>query len=296
MNPVANGTLTSVPGIKVGHWTDSVAMTGCTVVRLPEPNVIAGETRGAAPGTRETALLRPGMAVEQADAIVLAGGSAFGLASVDGVMRELEAEGRGVPTPSGPVPIVPAAVLYDLLSGDPSVRPRPEDGVVAFRAASDDPVEQGAVGVGTGATVSKWRALFQPSGVGSAAVEVEGAVVGALVAVNALGDVFTLEGKALTGGPHVADPLALPPPLGQNTTLAVVATDAGLSRAELTRLAVRAQDAIAACIRPAHTRFDGDTCFAVSCGQKDVLVDNVAEGVFEAVGRAIESAIRHTRK
>jgi L-aminopeptidase/D-esterase-like protein len=227
------------------------------------------------------------MAVEQADAIVLAGGSAFGLASVDGVMRELEAEGRGVPTPSGPVPIVPAAVLYDLLSGDPSVRPRPEDGVVAFRAASDDPVEQGAVGVGTGATVSKWRALFQPSGVGSAAVEVEGAVVGALVAVNALGDVFTLEGKALTGGPHVADPLALPPPLGQNTTLAVVATDAGLSRA---------QDASAACIRPAHTRFDGDTCFAVSCGQKDVLVDNVAEGVFEAVGRAIESAIRHTRK
>jgi len=293
MNLIEGGTLTSVPGIEVGHWTNADAMTGCTVVKLPEPNVIAGETRGAAPGTRETALLEPGMAVEQGDAIVLSGGSAFGLAAADGVMSELEADGRGVWTPGGVVPIVPSAVLYDLLVSDGSVRPDAESGASAYHSASGDPVAQGAVGACTGATVSKWRAIFNQSGTGSAAVAVEGATVAALVAVNALGDVFTLEGEPLTGGPHVAEPLALPPPVGQNTTLAVIATDANLGRAELTRLAVRAQDAFSVCLRPAHTRFDGDTVFAVSCGDKELLVDNLAEGAFEAVGRAIESAIRH---
>jgi L-aminopeptidase/D-esterase-like protein len=289
---IPDGTLTSVPGIEVGHWTDSVAMTGCTVVRLSVPNVIAGETRGAAPGTRETALLAPGMAVEQADAIVLSGGSAFGLAAADGVMAELEAEGRGIPTPAGPIPIVPSAVIYDLLVGNPTIRPDATAGRLAFADASSQPVLQGAIGAGAGATVSKWRAVFTPAGLGSAAVDVEGVTVGALVVVNALGDVFSLEGEPLTGGPHVAEPLALPPPVGQNTTLAVVATDARFSRAELTRIAVRTQDAFAACLRPAHTRFDGDTCFAVSCGNREALVDNVAEGAFQAVGLAIAAAIR----
>jgi L-aminopeptidase/D-esterase-like protein len=292
---IPNGTLTTVAGVEVGHWTDSAAMTGCTVIRLPEPNVIAGETRGAAPGSRETALLRPGMAVEQAQAILLAGGSAFGLAAADGVMRELEAAGRGYPTPAGPVPIVPAAVLYDLLVGDPAVRPTAADGAAAYRTATTEPVEQGRVGAGTGATVAKWRGTPQPAGIGSAAVEIGGVTVGALVAVNALGDIFSLEGEALTGGPHAAGPLATGPPVGENTTLAVVATDAALTRLELTRLAVRAQDAFAACIRPAHTRFDGDTCFAVSCGNRTALVDNVAEGAFEATGRAIAAAIRHSQ-
>lgn len=290
MTPIVGGTLTSVPGIEVGHWTDRGAKTGCTVIRLPEPNVTTGETRGAAPGSRETELLRPGMAVEQADALVLAGGSAFGLAAADGVMQVLEQEGRGVPTPAGKVPIVPAAVIFDLLSGDASVRPDASAGIAAYRAAMASPVEQGAVGVGVGATVSKWRDVFNPGGLGSAAVEVEGAVVAALVVVNAMGDVFSLEGDSLTGGPHVADPLAIPMPVGQSTTLAVVATDAALGRSELSRLAVRAQDAFSACLRPAHTRFDGDTCFAVSCGDKQVLVDNLAEGAFEATGRAIEAA------
>lgn len=290
MRPIAGGTLTSVTGIEVGHWTDREAETGCTVVVLPEDNVIAGETRGAAPGSRETALLSPGMAVERADAIVLAGGSAFGLAAADGVMAELELAGRGVPTPGGAVPIVPAAVLYDLLVGDATVRPDAASGASAYRSAGNAPVEQGRVGVGTGATVSKWRGLMSPGGVGSAAVDVEGVTVGALVAVNALGDVFTLEGVALTGGTHTVGPLAIPLPVGQSTTLAVVATDARLGRAELTRLAVRAQDALAVCLRPAHTRFDGDTCFVVSCGEREALVDNVAEGAFEAVGRAIEAA------
>ena len=144
MSQIPDGTLTSVAGVEVGHWTDPVAQTGCTVIRLPEPNVIAGEIRGAAPGS-----LEPGMSVEQAQAIVLSGGSAFGLGAADGVMQELEAAGRGYPTPAGPVPIVPAAVLYDLLVGDSSVRPTADDGVSAFRAASSDPVQQGRVGAGT---------------------------------------------------------------------------------------------------------------------------------------------------
>lgn len=293
MSQIPGGSLTSVVGIEVGHWTNTDALTGCTVIRLPEPNVIAGETRGAAPGSRETALLQPGMSVEQAQAIVLSGGSAFGLAAADGVMQELEAAGRGYPTPAGPVPIVPAAVLFDLLVGDGSVRPTAANGVTAYRAATAEPVEQGRVGAGTGATVAKWRGVPQLAGIGSAAVEIAGVTVGALVALNALGDIFSLEGDPLTGGPHAAAPLAIGPPVGENTTLAVVATDAALTRVELTRLAVRAQDAFAACIRPAHTRFDGDTCFAVSCGEKTALVDNVAEGAFEAMGRAIEAAIRH---
>ncbi len=291
MRLIPSGTLTSVPGVEVGHWTDRKALTGCTVVRLPADNVVAGEVRGAAPGTRETALLQPGMAVESADALVLTGGSAFGLAAADGVMRELEAEGRGYPTPAGVVPIVPAAVLFDLLVGDGSVRPDARNGAAAFRAASPAAVDIGQVGAGTGATVSKWRGVMNPSGLGSAAVEVEGAIVAALAVVNALGDVFTLEGEPLTGGPHVAEPLAIPEPFAENTTLAVVATDARLDRASLSRLAVRAQDAFSVCLRPAHTRFDGDTCFAVSCGEKEVLVDNLAEGAFEAMGRAIEAAI-----
>ncbi len=295
MSRVPEGTLTSVAGIEVGHWTDPLAMTGCTVIRLPGPNVIGCETRGAAPGSRETALLEPGMAVEQAQAIVLTGGSAFGLAAADGVMQELEAAGRGYPTPAGPVPIVPAAVIYDLLVGDGSVRPTAAAGAAAYRAATADPVEQGRIGAGTGATVSKWRGTQQPAGIGSAAVEIDGVTVGALVALNALGDIFSLEGQALTGGSHAAAPLAIAPPAGENTTLGVVATNAALTRVELTRLAVRAQDAFAACVRPAHTRFDGDTVFAVSCGDRTALVDNVAEGAFEAVGRSIEAAVGHSR-
>lgn len=287
-----NTTLTAIPGVEVGHWTDPVARTGCTVVSFPEPNVVTAETRGAAPGSRETALLEPGMAVEQCQAILLTGGSAFGLAAADGVMRELEKDGRGHRTPAGPVPIVPAAVIFDLLQGDGSVRPGPQDGADAYRGRSSDPVPLGAVGAGAGATVGKWRMQAIPSGVGSAVASRAGATVGALVVLNAMGDIFTLEGEPLTGGPHVAAAPAFEPEWGQNTTLVVVATDARLNRSDLTRLAVRGQDALAACIRPAHTRFDGDTCFVVSCGEVEVPRHVVAEAVFEAVGRAIESAVR----
>jgi L-aminopeptidase/D-esterase-like protein len=288
-----NGTLTAVAGIEVGHWTDPVGKTGCTVVVLPEPNVVAAETRGAAPGSRETALLEPGMAAEQCDAIVLTGGSAFGLAAADGVMRELEADGRGFPTRAGRVPIVPAAVIFDLAVGEGSARPGPEGGAAAYRARTADPVATGSVGVGTGATVAKWRGGSTASGVGTAAVRMAGATVAALAVVNAIGDAFTLSGEPLTGGPHVPGVPPFMPEWGENTTLVVVATDARFTRSELTRLAIRGQDALAVCLRPSHTRFDGDTCFAVSAGSVESQLDLVAEAAFEAVGLAVESAVRN---
>ncbi len=288
-----NRTLTAVPGIEVGHWTDPEAATGCTVIVLPEPNCITVEFRGAAPGSREAALLQPGMAVEQAQAVLLTGGSAFGLAAADGVVRELEADGRGHQTLMGPVPIVPAAVVYDLHSGDPSVRPGPEAGAVAYRAASAKPVEMGRVGVGTGTRVAGWRGFetSRPGGVGSALIEREGVSVGAIAVVNSVGDVFTLEGEPLTGGtPVPGPPAARPAPLEQ-TTLVLLATDAGMPRTALRRLAVRGHDALAACIRPVHTSHDGDAVFAVSCGGQEAEPDIVAEAAWEATGRAIQAAV-----
>ena len=286
-----NTTLTAIAGITVGHYTDSVAQTGCTVIVLPEPSIVAGEIRGAAPATREYGLLCSGMTVEQANALVITGGSAFGLASADGVMAELETQGRGYTTTTAVVPIVPAAALYDLGVGSADVRPTARDGAQAFRVASSAPVQQGLVGAGTGATCGKWRGEKIRGGIGSAAVRIGDVTVAALVAVNALGDVFSLEGAPLTGGPAVAKPLAIPPVANQNTTLGVVATDAALTRDQLSRLLVRAHDAYGACIRPAHTSFDGDMCFAVSAGTQAGELHNLAEAAFEAVGRAIANAI-----
>lgn len=288
-----NHTITAVPGIEVGHWTDREHMTGCTVVVLPEPNVIAGDARGGAPGSREYALLQPGMRVEQAQAILLTGGSAFGLAAADGVMRGLEADGRGHETAVGRVPIVPAAVLFDLYP-DFDIRPGADEGEQAYRAASAEPVESGLVGVGTGATVAKWRGFehMKPGGLGSSAESADGAVVGVLVAVNAVGDVFTMEGKALTGGDPIPGPPRLVPGAFTNTTLVVVATDARLSRLELFRLIVRAHDALAVCVRPVHTRYDGDMAFGASVGNVDADVDILSEAAFAATGRAIENAVK----
>lgn len=290
-----NNSLTAVAGITVGHDTNATAGTGCTVVVLPEPNVVAGEIRGAAPATREFGLLAPGMTVEQAHAIVLTGGSAFGLASADGVMQALEADGRGYGTSAARVPIVPTAALYDLGVGDPGVRPDAEAGRRSYAAASSDPVAQGPIGAGTGATCAKWRGERIPAGIGSAAVRSGNYTVAALVAVNALGDVFSLEGASLTGGPVIPEPRVDAPAANENTTLGVIATDATLSRNELGRLLVRAHDAYGACLRPAHTFHDGDLCFAVATGAAaqidSPVVHNLAEAAFEAVGRAIENAI-----
>lgn len=290
-----NETITAVPGVRVGHWTNSEALTGCTVVVLPEPNVAAGEIRGGAPGSRETALLQPGMSVQQAQAFLLTGGSAFGLAAADGVVRGLVEDDRGHDTGVGvKVPIVPAAVIFDLMHGDSSVRPGPDEGYSAYKAASDAPVASGLIGAGTGATAAKWRGFenMVPGGLGSAMGRAGESTVGVLVVLNPVGDVFTLEGESLTGGDHVPGPPQLLPSDLTNTTLVAVTTDADVARVELSRLIVRSHDAIAACIRPAHTRYDGDAVFAASVGAVSANHDELGEAVFVATARAIENAVR----
>jgi L-aminopeptidase/D-esterase-like protein len=287
--------MTDVPGVKVGHWTDPVALTGVTVIDLPEPNVAAVDVRGGAPGTRETALLAPGKKVEMVQALVFAGGSAFGLAAADGVVRAIAADDRGHPTRAGKVPIVPAAILFDLMVGDGAVRPGPEAGAAAYAAANSDPVAMGSVGAGTGAVVAGWRGrdAMRKGGVGSEAVTVGDATLGALVVANAVGDVFTVAGRPLTGGDPV--PPMFPPPVVplEATVLCAVVTDAALSRNELLHLGVRAHDAVGACIRPAHTRYDGDVVFLVSCGPVVGDVDALGEAAFAAVAASIERAVRH---
>lgn len=287
-------TITEVPGVRVGHWTDLEGLTGVTVVVPPEPNVTAVEVRGAAPGTRETALLAPGMKVEGVHAIALCGGSAFGLAAASGVAEALEEDGKGYPTLAGLVPIVPAAVIFDLAVGDSRARPGPAEGAAAYRAATGDLVAMGTVGAGTGAAVAGWRGFehLRKGGVGSASARLGEAVFGALAVVNAVGDVFTLEGEALTGGDLVPGPPPFAPSPLENTTLVVLATDGAFDRSALQRLIVRAHDALAVCLRPGHTRYDGDAVFAVSCGDRSVDPDAAGEAAFSVVGRAIEAAVR----
>ena len=260
-------TITAVPGVSVGHHTDDGAATGVTVLTFPEPNVAVVDVRGGAPGTRETDALGPAIKPVTVNAVMFAGGSAFGLAAAAGVSAELELEGRGAPTPAGPVPIVPSAIVFDLMTGNPPGRPGPDEGAAAYRNRSTGPVALGRVGAGAGTTVGAWRgfAAMQFAGVGSAAVKVGDAMVGALVVLNAAGDIFSLEGDSLTGGEHAAIAPPVGPAPGDNTTLVCVATDAGIDdRNELRRIAIRAHDAIGACIRPTHTRYDGDSAFVVS--------------------------------
>lgn len=289
----ANDTLTAVPGVATGHWTDTEAVTGVTVMTFPEPNVAAVEIRGAGPGTREIGLLSPGMKVETIQALVFSGGSAYGLAAADGVMHELEADGRGHAKPPWLIPIVPAAIIFDLMIGDGAVRPGPAEGAAAYRAASTDPVELGSVGAGTGATISNWRGpeARKKGGIGSAAKAAGRATVGVLVVLNAGGDIFTLEGEPISGGPHVPTEHGFPRRTLEQTTLVAIATDARLPRGDLFRLCVRAHDALAACIRPVHTRYDGDIAFSISCGDVAGDLDELSEIAFEVVGRAVTAAV-----
>ena len=275
-----------VPGVRVGHYTDGTALTGCTVVLTEGGAATAVDVRGGAPGTRETALLAPGRTVDRTHAILLAGGSAFGLAAADGVMTWLRERGIGFATVAGPVPIVPSAILYDLALGAP-LHPDAAAGRAACDAAQfvgDAPLAQGNVGAGTGATVGKLRggAGATKGGLGSASVRLSlGALgtvtVGALVAVNAFGDVRDpatgriVAGARAEGGGWLDTAIALaagfPAPAaaaGTNTTLAVVATDAPLDGSSAARLAGNAHDAFARAIWPCHTPFDGDTIFALS--------------------------------
>lgn len=303
----AQDTLTDVGGLRVGHHTDLAAATGCTVVLCEAGATAAADVRGAAPATRETDLLRPENTVQRVQAILLTGGSAFGLAAADGVVRFLARRGAGFPTRAGPVPIVPAAALFDLGLGQADVRPTPADGEAACLAATDGPVPLGSVGAGTGATVGHLRgpAACVKGGLGSASRRLgSGQTVAALVAVNAFGDVVQPTTGELLAGPRLASgklssTSASIEELGgrqggafQHTTLAVVATDATLDRVALTRVAQIAHDGLARAIRPCHTSFDGDVVFALSTELLPVVHPTIvgtiaAEVLAEAVVRAV---------
>ncbi len=305
-----NDTITAVPNLLVGHYTDVERATGCTVVLTPQGARAGVDVRGFAPGTRETDALRPEKLVQEVHGVLITGGSAFGLAAADGVMRWLAEHDYGFDTGFGRVPIVPAAVLFDLMIGDPRAYPDADAGYQACEAASDAPVPMGNVGAGTGATVGKILGprYAMKGGLGSARVKIGGGVtVGALVAVNALGDVVDprtgeiLAGarKPLVGG-FVNTAQLLQGQLGQtilnvvggNTTLAVVATDAYLTKTQLTALASMAHDGLARAIRPVHTMLDGDTIFALSTGDRKADPTAVGAAAVEALAEAVVRAVR----
>lgn len=279
--------ITRVSGVRVGHWTDASARTGCTVALFPHGTVASGEVRGGAPATREWALLAPHRTVAHLDAVVLAGGSAFGLAAADGVARFCEERGMGVTTVAGPVPIVVAAALFDLGVGDPSVRPRAESGYAACVAATAGEVAVGRIGAGAGATVGKWRGRehARPGGVGSAAFDAGPLVVGALVAVNAWGDVGTVDGPEPaqwpTGSAHRFG----------STTIGVIATNATLDKVGCLVVAQAAHDGLARAVTPAHATVDGDAFVAASVGGVEAPVDQVRLLATRAVEAAIAAAV-----
>jgi L-aminopeptidase/D-esterase-like protein len=303
--------LTAVPGVRVGHHTRSERPTGCTVV-LVESGAVGGvDVRGGGPGTRETDLLDPVNSVQQVHAIVLSGGSAFGLDAATGVVRYLEERGIGVPTGGGPVPIVPAAILYDLWFGDPAVRPDAACGYQAAQGASTGAIAEGSVGVGAGATVGRLRGLERGmrGGLGTASVTLDnGLVVAALVAVNSLGDVIDPHTGAVVAGVRTSDGRGLAdarrllrenaspvaPPL-ENTTIGVVATNARLSKAQATKVAQMAQDGYARAINPAHGPWDGDVIFSLATGgfDGDAEVTVVGALAAEVMAEAIVRAVRH---
>ena len=308
-----NTTLTAIPGIKVGHLTLRERPTGCTVI-LTEAGAVAGvDVRGAAPGTRETDLLSPVNSVQQVHAIVLSGGSAFGLDAASGVMRYLDEKNIGFKLGPVNVPIVPAAILFDLgVGGAPKVRPTAECGYQAAQAATTEPVAEGNVGAGAGATIGKsagpTRAM--KGGIGSTAIRMpDGLIVAAIVAVNAVGDVIDpATGKVVAGvrtpdGKGLADARLLvrkgaaqPSRIGANTTIAVVATNAALTKTQATKVAQMAHDGYARAIYPAHTPGDGDTIFALatgSSGSGDVgrIGALAAEVMADAIVRAARQAI-----
>jgi L-aminopeptidase/D-esterase-like protein len=291
-------SITDVEGITVGHWTHEEARTGCTVVLPPAGTIASCEVRGGAPGTRGTDILQPGTIIEVAHAIVLTGGSAFGLATAGGVERYLEE--RGIGSEIGPVrvPTVPAAVIFDLGVGDPSRRPGADDGYAACVAASSEVIE-GRVGVGTGATLAKmWgpeRAM--PGGVGTWAVHDGELVVGALVVVNAVGEIVDEDGSILVGPKLDPDERRedlveqMGPSAAANTTLGVVATNATLSKGDVRRLASVGNDAFDVAIRPAHTIYDGDTAFALATQQVEASFEQVASLVEPAITTAVRRAV-----
>jgi L-aminopeptidase/D-esterase-like protein len=317
-----NDSITDIPGILVGHAQDEVALTGCTVVLCPKGAVAGVDQRGGAPGTRETDALRPMHLVRKIHAVMLSGGSAFGLDAASGAMRFLEQKKIGFSTGSVKVPIVASAILFDLMIGSAKIRPDAEMGYRACRAASAAPPEEGNVGAGTGCTVGKIFGLAgaMKSGIGGAGIDCGGGIlVGALVAVNAFGDVIDpAEGKILAGARPIgkgplrlggrstfADTLSvMASPAGRlilgfaaggNTVIGVVATNALLTKEEASKMAQMAQDGLARSIRPAHTMLDGDTIFALSTGNRKADVSLVGSFAAEAFSRAAVKAVRAAR-
>lgn len=315
--PDQNHDICDVPGVLVGHDTQLDAGTGCTVLLFEPPALGAVDVRGGAPATRETDLLDPRCMMREVHAVVLTGGSAFGLDTATGVMRYLEERGIGFDTGVARVPIVPAAALFDLAIGSADVRPDAAAGQRAAEVARSAPVAQGTVGAGTGATVGKVAgpAFVTKSGLGSASVTLpDGSIVGALVAVNAIGDVYDEETGHLIAGARRPDgagwlnaSVAAPASAGDamlfpgaQTTLAVVATNASCSKADLAKIAGMAHDGMARAIRPAHTPFDGDIVFALStardaeAGQPApaMMVGLMGAAAATALSRAIVNAVR----
>ncbi len=313
----AGGSLVDVPGLQVGHFTLGERLTGCSVVLAPDGAVGAVDVRGAAPGTRETDLLDPANLVDQVHAVVLSGGSAFGLDAASGVVRWLNERGIGFDTGHGRVPIVPAAVLFDLpvvRPGDnPIARPGADAGYAACEAASSQPPAAGNVGAGAGACVGKLFGLARcmKGGIGHASVRVGPWVVGAMIACNAVGDVIdpatgqVLAGARTADGQHLLDTqrallageCSQRPLPGTNTTIGVVATNATLTKAQAKRLAMSAHDGLARSIRPAHTTLDGDTLFAMATGTETSRTDLMLLSVMAAQATALATvhAIRHAQ-
>jgi len=309
-------SITDVPGIKVGHAQDEAAATGCTIV-LCEGGAVGGvDQRGGAPGTRETDPLRPMHLVQQVHAIVLSGGSAFGLDAATGAVRWLEARGVGFDVGVARVPIVPAAILFDLGLGSATVRPTAEMGFQACEAATEETPAEGSIGVGTGASVGKILGMERAvkSGVGTASVRLnDKLVVGALVAVNAMGDVIDPSSGVALAGPRaeagsgqlfvstldVMEQMALRQDMtfggGDNTVIGVVATNARLDKVGANKVAQMAQDGVARAVRPAHTMVDGDTLFALATGAVPADVNLIGAFAAEVVAQAIVRAVTSAR-
>ena len=306
------GSITRVAGIEVGHFTDTRRPTGCTVVMAREGAVAGVDVRGAAPGTRETDLLHPSNLVDKVHAIMLAGGSAWGLEAATGAVRWLEERGVGLDVAVGRLPIVPAAVLFDLLVGDMRIRPDAAAGYAACAAASGADPTEGNVGAGAGAVVGKVFGIqhAMKGGVGTASITVDGVTVGALIACNALGDVIDPDTGHVMAGARTDDGQGMrdtrrallrgqpPQPLlaGTNTTIGVVATDAILTKVQAHRLAIAAHDGLARSINPVHTMSDGDTLFSLGTGRAGksrgmmVLATMAAEATARATVRAVQAA------
>ncbi|MFF0826693.1 P1 family peptidase [Brevibacillus sp. NPDC003359] len=305
------GTIVDVPGVLVGHAQNEETLTGCSVIVLEKPSVCGVDVRGSAPGTRETDLLDPVNLVSVVHAICLSGGSAYGLDAATGVMQYLEEQGTGLDVGYGVVPIVPAAVLFDLAVGDFRVRPDLQMGYEAAQVSSREAVAQGNVGAGTGASVGKLNGFgnAMKSGLGTASMTLpNGLVVGAIVAVNAVGHVVDPQSGTILAGPRdeqgtIRDSVDImrqqafsPIPPGTNTTIAIVASNARLSKAEANKVAQMAHDGLARTIRPIHTMYDGDTIFAVATGDVDTSVDLVGTLSADVLAEAVIQAVKHAEE